>query len=204
LIHAALLHLTYGSKSKETKSLDQTDVIRILLEAGADPSALSLDGTPIWMFGWFRFYDSYDFPDICLSNLSAITLLLEKGMSIDQRCPRLGRTLLHHMAGPANDEDEDEIVKLLLKKSTDCRGSCRVRDHEGVTPIMPAAIGNNIIPNMRVLELFMDQDDIPNTEKIGALEVAAAVFLIHHFSDFVGIRHCYPKPKSSENLKVSP
>ena len=186
-LHAALLHLAYGFKSKEAKSLDQTDIIRILLEHGADPSALSTDGTPTWMFGWIRFYKkNHDFSDIGLSNVSAISLLLEYGMSIDQRCPRLGRTLLHHMAGPVNKLDKAEIVELLFEKGADFR----VRDKEGITPIMSAAIGNNAKPNMRVLKLFTEKDDIPNMEKIEALEVAAALLLSHHFSDVAGMKYC--------------
>ncbi len=69
--------------------------------------------------------------------------------------------------------DIDEIVKLLFEMGADFQA----RDTEGITPILSAAIGDNRNPNMVILKLFMEKDDIPNKDKIEALEVAAAVLL---------------------------
>jgi len=177
-LHAALLTITYinSNSAEEADSWNQTEVIRILLESGADQSALSSDGTPTWMFSWIRFYenDVYRSINMVRPNVSAISLLLEYGMSINQRCPRFGQTLLHYMAGPANKfDDDDKIVNLLLEKGADFR----VPDREGITPILSAAIGNNEKPNISILKFFMEREEISNMDKIEALEMAVAVFL---------------------------
>jgi len=168
-LHGALLH---GRLPDER--LDQIDTIRILLDSGANPSALSSDGTPTWMFGCISFYlNTRHFRNKGFCNVQAITLLIEHGMSIVQRCPKLNRTLLHHMAGPANEFDDVKIVKLILEKGADPN----IRDNHGLTPIMTAAIGTNLLPNMFILKFLMERDDIPNRDKIEALEVALAVLL---------------------------
>jgi len=163
-LHAALLNLEHGSErqSKEVRSLNQTDVIRFLLENGCDPSALSSDGTPTWMFAWIRFHQRNDFFYFDLPDVSAVSLLLEYGMNIDQRCPKLGRTLLHQMAGPANQVDGKEIVKLLLEKGA----NVQVRDKEGITPILSAAIGNHWCTNILILKIFVERDDISNLDSL--------------------------------------
>jgi len=197
-LHGALLR----GRLVKTRS-DQIDVIRILLEFGADPSALSTNGTPTWMFGCLSFYQpkrNYSQRGFC--NVQAITLLVEHGMSIEQRCPRLGRTLLHHMAGPANEFDEEEIVQLLLERGADPR----MKDKNGLTPIMTAAIGTNILPNMSILKFLMNRHDIPNMDKIEALEVATAVFLdCRLFSAHAhDIRYCLSEAQTLRQIEGIP
>lgn len=169
-LHAAFF-LTYRISSKASDK--QLKTIRCLVEAGADPSALSSKGIPVWMIGWTELYQNQ--PDFINSGYccpKAITLLIQLGMNFTQRCSILGRTLLHHMTGPANTDDV-EVVKLLLEKGADILA----RDNDGLTPIMVAAIGNNQVPNMRILKYLLMREEIPNIEKIKALEVAAAVLL---------------------------
>jgi len=119
------------------------------------------------------FQNKYQICSQAHCDINAICLLIEHGMSLSQQWATLGRTLLHHMAGPANEFDNVKVVDLILKKGADPR----VRDKYGITPIMIAAIGNNQIPNMFVLKFLMERDDIPNMDKIEALEIAAAVFI---------------------------
>ncbi len=175
-LHGALL--PHGNLV-HTRS-EQMEVIRILLESGADPSALSSKG---------------------FCNVQAITLLIEHGMSIDQLCPDLGRTLLHNMAGPANEFDDEKIIKLLLAKGQ----NPNVRDKQGLTPIMTAAIGTNLYPNMSILKFLMERDDIPSMDKIEAVEVALAVFLSYdsNLTLTTSTTVC-PEPKVSATSKASP
>jgi len=197
-LHGALLHDASRNHS------DQLDIIRILLDAGADPSALSLDGTPPWMFGCLSFYKNHIiflFKGFC--NIQAITLLIEHGMSIEQRCPKLDGTLLHHMAGPANNSDDVKIIELLLEKGVDHQ----VRDKHGLTPIMTAAIGSNVYPNMSILKFFMERDEISNMDKIEALEVATAVLLSYdrNFQMSIDpvrdINYCLSQSQSLRNIE---
>jgi len=93
-LQAALLPVTCStSNSREADSSNQTEIIRILLESGADPSAHSSDGTPTWMFSWIRLIYETNHP-YCMDHnaFSYIPILLEYGMRIDQRCPRFGRS----------------------------------------------------------------------------------------------------------------
>jgi len=98
---------------------------------------------------------------------------------VTQRYSASERTLLHHLAGPANNTDDVKVVKLLLKK----RADLSAQDNDGLTPIMIAAIGNNQVPNVRILKNLLKREEIPNIEKIKALEVAAAVLLSYYESN---------------------
>jgi len=102
----------------------QLDIIRSLVEARADPSALSSEGIPIWMVDKNHFYRT----EPCLvSNEAwcsprAVALLIQLGMSVTQRCPA-GRTLLHFVAGPALIDDP-EVFNLIFGegRGSDCYG----------------------------------------------------------------------------------
>jgi len=197
-LHGALLFDFERTGSTVVKRLKNVETIRVLLESGADPSALSSDGTPTWMFGWPCFYHHrFQYCRQAHCDVNAISLLVDHGMSLSQQCPSLCRTLLHHMAGPANEFDNVKVVNLILEKGADPR----VRDKLGITPIMLAAIGNDEVPNMFVLKFLMERDDIPNMDKIEALEVAAAV-LISYNTNLVhtcDIDYCLSR---SQNLRL--
>ena len=49
-LHAAVYNI------QDFNCEEKISIIRFLLESGADPSALSSDGTPIWMFGWTHLF----------------------------------------------------------------------------------------------------------------------------------------------------
>jgi len=155
-LHAAFFLIN----STSSKSSKQLKTIRCLVEAGADPSALSSKGIPVWMMSW---------AELCMSFTQPVSIL--------------GRSFLHHLAGPANTGNV-KVVELLLKKGADISA----QDNDGLTPIMVAAIGNNEVPNMIIFKYLLEIDEIPNIEKIKALEVAAAVLLsykenVHHIKD---------------------
>ncbi len=170
-LHAAF----FSDKPGLLKSSEQNDTIRCLVEYGANPSSLSSKGIPIWMTGSLEFYHSNKKSKVlrepgCCSP-GATTLLIELGMSVTQQDP-VGRTILHHLAGPALMNDT-EVIKLLVEKGADLNA----RDSEGMTIIMAAAIGNNELPNLPIFKYLLESGDIPNMDKINALEVAAAVIL---------------------------
>ena len=161
------LHAAFFSEDRHfSTSSKQLDIIRCLVEAGADPSALSSMGIPIWMMGWIRFYPTYCSSELrsrAWCNPQTIRLLVELGMSVTQRCP-VGRNILHHLAGPAL-MDDTEVFNLLLEKGADLNA----RDNDGIKPIMAAAIGNNKLPNIAILKLLLEKEEISNVDKISDL-----------------------------------
>lgn len=78
--------------------------IRFLLECGADPSALTQGKVPIWSpLDW--------------SGNKIITLLVQWGLDVNQRCPDSGITLLHLWAGNRRYEDGAwGVVKCFWRK----------------------------------------------------------------------------------------
>jgi len=116
-------------------------------------------------------------------------------MSIDQRCPKFGRTLLHYMAHSPADED-NTIVKLLIEKGADFR----VRDRDGITPILFVAIGNFMNSNTLNFKFFMERDDISNMDKIEALEVAAAT-LLHDRLRNTDIEYCLSRAQELRKIE---
>jgi len=164
-----VLHAAFFSFEPHLDSSEQLDMIRCLVKAGANPSALSSKGLPIWMMRYGTELESK--PYSTWYNPKAIRLLVELGMSVTLLCPD-GRTLLHYLAGSVL-MDDTEVFNLLLEKGADVIA----RDNDGITPIMAAAIGNNKIPNISILKFLLERKDITNMDKIDALELAAAILL---------------------------
>lgn len=171
-LHAAFLELPDMSS---VQMAQQSEIIQILVKSGASPLKQSSTGLPIWMTGWTTLYEEHlefnnlDWPS---PNLEALTLLIELGMSVTQPCSHLGRTLLQHLVGPVRIEDVN-FIDFIIAKGADST----VRDKEGITPIMSAAIGNYRVPNILILEHLLKKRNIPVIDKIEALEMAAAVLL---------------------------
>jgi len=155
------------------RNSEQESVIRYLFIAGADPSELFSDGTPIWEMN--KFFASCGIDQSQLGgDPEAIMLLIELGMVLTQRSPTTGRTILHHCARLTHEKNSLAAVKLLLSKGVDLHAF----DNDRLTPILSAAIGCNGLPNVPVLEFFLEQHDIGIKEKIEALELAASVFFL--------------------------
>lgn len=169
-LHAAFI---LGHPNSTSEQLER--IIRFLVYSGADPSALSSSGIPVWMIGGFINYKS-TCEDRVQGHLfyhpEAIHLLIELGMSVKQKF-LLGRSVFHRMASEHHIDNVDVIVQLLLENGADLQA----RDNDGISPIMAAAIGDNKVPNISFLEYLLERGDIPNKDKIDALEVATAVLL---------------------------
>ncbi len=106
----------------------KTAIVRLLLESGADPSALTSFKFPCWM------------TPLTKSNTTAISALIKHGMNLEQRNPYHGITVLHHWAGNPLDlllerrtteESPVEVVKLLVKKGA----NVMALTNNGFTPI---------------------------------------------------------------------
>jgi len=69
--------------------------------------------------------------------------------------------------------EDVNFIDFIISKGADPT----VRDKEGITPIMSAAIGNYRVPNISILEYLLKKRDILVIDKIEALEMAAAVLL---------------------------
>jgi len=145
--------------------------IELLVSKGADPSALNAKGNPMWQ--------------LCEVYHSDVTrLLIELGMSVTQKCPDSGITILHHWAA-STDPASTSMIELLLTKGVDVKAL----DNEGISPLYAAAIGltsndepyHN--PNEPVLRLLLQRSEYSLLEKINALELAGSLLLLHKEDD---------------------
>jgi len=135
-------------------------IVRLLLEAGADPSSEAFDfsGYPMWA------------SKIC--GVDAITALIDHGMDVNYRIPDTGETILNYWARRSMDRIEEEslaVVQMLLDRGADLH----TQNRSGFTPIINAAHSQNLA----VLDFLLERNDISRKEKIDALELAGAVIL---------------------------
>ena len=111
-----------------------------------------------------------------------VTLLIEHGMSLTQRCKLKNQTVLHHCASKFPNWDSSvEVVQLLLDKGADLHA----RDAQNLTPFLASAqYPSDGGPNsMLVLNFLLKRDDIDRMERIDALELAGAVILSNSILD---------------------
>jgi len=138
----------------------KTAVVRLLLELGANPSVLHL-GFPNWM------------TNLCNSNTTAISALINHGMRLDQRNPNNGDTVLHHWAAnplaslmESRTEGESPlvVVKLLVEKGADLMS----KDKDGLTPILRAArafLTHTSRENLSIVDFLLENEAIDRSEK---------------------------------------
>jgi len=166
-LHGAIFGLRSGGKSAvhyDSDSQDRqniADIARCLLEAGADPNALTCDQIPIWM------------KSNC--GAEAAKALINHGLDLTQRDPTSSMTILNFWARRTVDVTEEQslsVVKLLVDQGADLLA----RDRHGLTPILTAAIGG-ITPNFSVLDYLLKRNDVPRMDKIIALELVGSVIL---------------------------
>jgi len=164
----------------------RSDMVMFLLEAGADPSALPFDGTPIW--------EKYS------CSLGVIKALVNHGMDLNQRftSPIMGTyyarniTILHFFAGHSSSYYHEDvsfaIVKLLVEKGADLL----LKDDEGFSPLLRAAYGEQgYDPQLKVLDFLLENDSFSRMEKIEAMELAGAVILGNSRTAKFPIAHKY-------------
>lgn len=174
-LHAAFLFL----EKQSTKSM-QLDIIRFLVESGADPSVLSATIPFLSMMVKIAlelcWLETADFNSCTFCNPNAIYLLIELGMSVTQKCPESGRTVLHFLAAYWRIRNMESFIQLILDKG----GDLEAQDNLGITPIMCAVIGDDLddnLLNFTFLDHMLEREEISTKSKIDALEVAAACIL---------------------------
>jgi len=158
----------YCDEVVETKVIP---LVRLLLENGASLTTLQ-DDYPIWT-------------GLASYSRNLTTLLVHHGMALDKpflewglRYQR-GETALHHWTnlGKTNEEDSLAVVKLLVDKGA----HLMIRDQKGNTPILTAVESRN----WKVVDYLVENDGLDRTEKIDAMELAAALILNKSPDDFL-------------------
>jgi len=140
---------------------ERSDIVRILLEFGADPIADSFNhstGKPMWME--------------IMCGIDATINLINHGLDLKRRNPWTGETVLHHWAGCSHgftEEDSVAIVKLLVDKGA----GLMAFDSKSFTPLYTAA--NKC--KLKILDYLMEREEYGRTEKMIALELAGAAIL---------------------------
>lgn len=161
----------------------KTAVVQLLLESGADPSSLPKNRFPTWM------------TNLCNSNITAISALINYGMSLEQWVPHYGSfsqpTVLHHWASnplgvllESRTEEESPlvVVKLLVEKGA----NVMALDNDGLTPILRAAHGflvHSSHENFSILNYLLERDAVNRKEKIDAMELIGAIILSTSLND---------------------
>jgi len=178
-LHAAFLLLDQNNDDRSV----QLDIIQFLVDSKADPNVLSSNKTFLSRMVSLVFsFAEFEGREIQLNkwiNPNAISLLIQLGMSVTQKCPQNGTTVLHNVARTLIFDHVDAFVNLLVEKEADLQA----RDTSGFTPIMSAADGNGWVPNITFLNCLLDRKEIPIKDKIEALEIAAAVLLGDEMND---------------------
>ena len=140
---ATPLHAAVRNSSIFSNHEGRVSTIRILLECGADPSALTQDDIPVWS-------------TLYRDGIEITTLLVQWGLDLSQRCPKTGITLLHLWAGNRGYGNKDEIlgvVKMILEKGADPQA----RDNNGLSVILMAAIGDCHFLNLLVMDYLLER-----------------------------------------------
>jgi len=140
---------------------DRCNIVRSLLEYGADPVSQSFRPAgrrPMWI------------EKMC--GVEATTALINNGLDLNRRFLHTGRSLLHHWASRPHDFTEEDslvIIKLLIDKGADLT----VRDNEGLTPLLTAAKHFNF----KILDYLFERIEFGRSEKIEAMELTGAAIL---------------------------
>ena len=134
------------------KLIDSSEIVRSLLNYGADVNARSIDNkTPLMAAS--RFCD-----------VETVTLLIEQGAYVDLQDEK-DNTALHH----AVSSNTEEIVGTLLNA-----GASNLCNSQGMTPLLLACSRGCVA----MVENLMKQPEITKEQRINALELLGASVLI--------------------------
>jgi len=147
-----------------TSKKDVTNIVRLLLESGADPNDVPSNRPPIWM------------SQTC--GVGATTTLIHRGLDLTQLNSD-GETVLHHRVKahssffhsfcPDLRRDLFGVVQLLVDKGADLMA----QDNKGNTVILAAVKSQD----WNTIDYILDNEGVNRMEKIEAAEVAAATIL---------------------------
>jgi len=145
---------------------ERSDVVRSLLEFGADPNAdcyRPYDGRPMWLQ--------------VMCGIGAVTALIHYGLDFNR--PQTREPLLHHLARlPCGFTVENSlsVIKLLIGKGA----NLLARNVEGFTPLLTSAIkmyDGDFCLNLAVFDFLLEREEYGRLEKIEAMELAGATIL---------------------------
>jgi len=154
-------------QSFDDPMVEKNVTFRLLLEAGANPSTLKVDGNPMW-YG---------------CDVYSVIELIKHDINLDLRSTT-GDTILHDWINSASlnldiiDKEKFFVdgVYLLLAYGIDLTA----RNNKGFTPIVAAAaeLKGPSETLFGVLDLLLKKDEIDASEKIDAMELAGARLLL--------------------------
>ena len=145
-----------------------TMIVRLLLNAGADPSTLAPDGSPVWMRPFCGVDSTID--------------VINRGLDLKQRnCE--DQNILHYWTQSDDTIEEEERLKVIQLIADSDSDLMMIRDKEGFTPILRAAQKWD----WNILDWMLERDDIAREEKIDALELAGSFLLFLSYNPDKGI-----------------
>jgi len=163
-LHAAFMEKRPRQQYYE-KYAESSIIANLLLTAGANPSALAPDGTPVWM----RHYCGVD----------ATIVLINHGLNLKLRNPRNAESILHHWINLSTrgitEKERQAVVKLLIDSGADLMA----QDIEGFTPILKSAE----YQSFDMLDFLLANDVIDRNQKIEAMEHAGSILLLYSDPD---------------------
>ena len=163
-------------------ALLQTDILKILLDAGADPNSVHGNADEFGMHGetplmvaarsHFSPLDPFSNPGVrrfsqsSTGDPAAAKLLLDHGANVNARRPSDGETVLHLAVPTCNRE----LVELILANKADVN----VRNNEGKTPLDYAkANGSTGTEIVALLRQHGALDNLPNWDRIAVSRASA-------------------------------
>ena len=143
------------------KGLKRNAIIRLLVGKGADMYRMN----KAEMFSWTLTFDI----DIVLP------LYIKLGLDVNHRYKSSNETLAHMWARSIHHKSVDIIDQLVMAKA-----DFSVKNGDGLTPIMIAALGKNGKPNTKNFQRIYNSQSHKMTteEKINAMELIGAIFII--------------------------
>jgi len=158
-LHAALMwRLNVYDQSYSEECVTGNIIVRILLDAGSNPSALASDGTPVGMMTY--------------CGVDATIALVKYGLDLNLRNWE-GKSILHYWNKSHYNITEEErlkVVRLLVDSGADLNA----QDNSGFTPILTSAESKSF----GILDFLLENNVIDRNQKIDAMELVCSQLLL--------------------------
>jgi len=149
------------------RMVDVTNMVRFLLESGADPNDFPSQKSPLWM--------SY------MCGVDVTTALVHHGLNLNQLNSD-GETVLHHWVhaqpywfDPNRKKDSFTVVKLLV----DNGANIMAQNMNGFTVILAAVKTED----WEIVDYFLEKEGVDRMAKIEAAEMAASKILSNSYNN---------------------
>jgi len=154
-LYGALINQPYD------RIAEVSGIVRVLLEAKANPNDVSTHRPPIWM------------TEMC--GVDATIALIRHGLDLNQLNSNSETVLQHWVNIQSNQFDSNRqrdspaVVQLLVEKGA----NFMAQDNNGFTSILQAVKSQNF----SCVDYFLEKEGVDQMEKINAMEMAAAIIL---------------------------